>query len=239
MNPSGLTRLPLAALAVVLVAILLMACSKDKDSESGKDNPARLDQQVLRTRVASSDPKTIDPHLANFGNETTLDKPLFSTLFTFDESLRAMPDLASELPTPDNGGISKDGLVYTIKIRKDAKWSDGKPLTANDFVYSLKRAMDPKLAGPYTSNYFMIKGAEAYNTAFGNWANVGPQFISTNPFELGTTNAMTVFNINGTQGVPPRPSRVAMAELFRAHPEQFVKKGTVKKEHAEHIQVNI
>ena len=71
------------------------------------------------------------------------------------------------MPTADNGGISKDGLTYTVKMKKDAKWSDGKALTAKDFVYSMQRAMDPKLAGPYTSFYQVIKGAKEYNTALG------------------------------------------------------------------------
>ena len=57
---------------------------------------------------------------------------------------------------------------------------------------------------------------------FGNWANVGSEFISSNAFELGTTNALTVYNLAGVQGMPPRPSRNAIADLFHAHPEQFV-----------------
>jgi iron complex outermembrane receptor protein len=63
-------------------------------------------------------------------------------------------------------------------------------------------------------------------TAWGNWANVGPQFVSANPFEMGTSNAMTVFNLNGAQGMPPRVSRNAIADLYHAHPEQFVFTGT-------------
>ncbi len=64
------------------------------------------------------------------------------------------------------------------------------------------------------------------NVTFGNWANVGPQYISPYPFELGTTNGLTVYNINGVQGMLPRPSRNAMADLFHAHPELFVNTAT-------------
>jgi ABC-type oligopeptide transport system substrate-binding subunit len=169
MNRQKIGSSALFGLSLLVIAALSIACSGDNEPGTGnKDGKAApSDRQILRTRIQSTDPKTIDPHLANFGNETTIDKPLFSTLFAFDENLKAIPDLAAEMPTTDNGGISKDGLVYTIKLRKDAKGSDGRPLTANDFVYSMKRAMDPKLAGPYTSNYFALKGAEAYNTAFG------------------------------------------------------------------------
>jgi TonB-dependent receptor len=61
---------------------------------------------------------------------------------------------------------------------------------------------------------------------FGNWANVGPQFISPHPFDLGTTNALTVYNINGVQGMPPRASRNEIARLFRERPNDWVYTGT-------------
>jgi TonB-dependent receptor len=61
-------------------------------------------------------------------------------------------------------------------------------------------------------------------TSFGNWANVGPQYISQFPFDLGTTNAMAgggVYNIAGKLGMPPRASRFETANLDHAHPELF------------------
>ncbi|HXH23277.1 MAG TPA: peptide ABC transporter substrate-binding protein [Dehalococcoidia bacterium] len=166
--------LRLFASAVALLGLLFAACGGD-DSGGGEaksddqKDMAPASQQVLRTRI-TGEPKTIDPHLTNFANETTITKPLFSGLFTFDPEMRVVPSVAAEIPTAENGGVSKDGLTYTIKLRKDAKWSDGKPVTAKDFEYSMKRAMDPKLAGPYTSNYFALKGAEEYNTALGTSA---------------------------------------------------------------------
>jgi iron complex outermembrane recepter protein len=60
------------------------------------------------------------------------------------------------------------------------------------------------------------------NATFGSWANLGPQFVSSNPFETGRTNALTVYNLAGTQGMPPRVSRNAIATLFREHPEQWI-----------------
>lgn len=64
------------------------------------------------------------------------------------------------------------------------------------------------------------------NTAFGNWANLGPQFVSSNPFESGRLNSFQFFNINGVAGVPPRVSRNAVAKLFRERPDQFVNTST-------------
>src|SRR3990167_3093300 len=67
------------------------------------------------------------------------------------------------MPTRDNGGISSDALTYTIKLRTDATWSDGQPVTAGDFVYALQRLFDPNAGaqGYYFGFYMAIDGAEA------------------------------------------------------------------------------
>jgi len=61
---------------------------------------------------------------------------------------------------------------------------------------------------------------------FGNWADAGRQYISPYPFTLGPTNGLTVFNLNGQQGMLPRPSLNAMADLFHARPDLFVNTAT-------------
>jgi iron complex outermembrane receptor protein len=73
------------------------------------------------------------------------------------------------------------------------------------------------------------------NVTFGNWANLGPQYTSSNPFETGHTNGLTVYNINGTQGMPPRVSRNAIATLFREHPEQWTYMGTPENFYSSYI----
>ena len=64
------------------------------------------------------------------------------------------------------------------------------------------------------------------NVTTGNWANLGPGFISPHPFDMGTTNGLTVYNAAGQQGMPQRVNREAVAALFRARPDQFVLTGT-------------
>src|SRR5688500_17201153 len=116
---SNLTRRRFLSLGVGLAGLLLVAaCSgSDRKSSSAVTNPAPPDQQVLRLRLVG-EPKTIDPHLSNINTETTLTKSLFSGLFTYDEQLKVVPNLAVELPTVDNGGLSKDGLSYTVELKK-------------------------------------------------------------------------------------------------------------------------
>ena len=156
------------AAAFAVLALTLAACSGDKDStDTGSAiTPDSPDKQVLRLRL-QSEPKTIDPHLSNQAAETTINRQLFAGLFTYNEKLDVVPNLAKELPTVANGGISQDGTTYTVKIKEGAKWSDGKAVTAQDFVYSMQRAMDPKTASPYASFFYGITGAGAYNSALG------------------------------------------------------------------------
>ncbi|CAH1651488.1 ABC transporter substrate-binding protein [Hyphomicrobiales bacterium] len=62
---------------------------------------------------------------------------LFSTLWYIDPEGRFQPDLAKEVPTLENGGLSADGLTWKIKLRNDAKWHDGTPFTAEDVKFSI------------------------------------------------------------------------------------------------------
>jgi peptide/nickel transport system substrate-binding protein len=68
---------------------------------------------------------------------------LFSTLWYIDPAGQFVPDLAAEVPTQENGGISEDGLVWKVKLRRDAKWHDGTPFTAEDVKFSLELINNP------------------------------------------------------------------------------------------------
>lgn len=63
--------------------------------------------------------------------------------------------------------MSDDGAVYRFKIRQDAKWSNGDPVTAEDFVYAFRRLEDPATGAEYASMLYVVKGAEEVNTGKG------------------------------------------------------------------------
>ena len=69
---------------------------------------------------------------------------LSNALITFTEKNEPMPWIAKEIPTIENGGISADGKVITFKLRDDVKWSDGTPLTADDYVFTYEMIMSNK-----------------------------------------------------------------------------------------------
>jgi oligopeptide transport system substrate-binding protein len=119
--------------------------------------------QVFTVNLAG-EPESIDPNLSSWAASRSVILRCFDGLLGFnkDLSLRAM--VAKEIPTTSNGGISADGLTYTFKL-KGYKWSDGKSVVAGDFVYSIKRMLDPVNAAEYASFYYNIVGAQDYNAA--------------------------------------------------------------------------
>jgi oligopeptide transport system substrate-binding protein len=133
---------------------------------AGNYTPAPKDQQVLVVNLGAT-PDFLDPHKSQFETDIAVERLLFRGLFYTDDNGNPIPAVASAIPTKDNGGISADGKTLTIKIKDGQKWSDGTPLTAKDFEYSIKRSFDPKLASPYASFDFNIVGAEDYFNALG------------------------------------------------------------------------
>ena len=94
-----------------------------------------------------SDPPTLDPHLTSDTTSAGVVVEIFGGLVGFDTSLRLIPDLA------DSWDISNDGLTYTFKIRNNAVFHDGTKVTAEDFKWSLERAVNPDTASPTAKTY--------------------------------------------------------------------------------------
>jgi oligopeptide transport system substrate-binding protein len=151
---------------LAVLAVVAMACGGTDTGDAVSRDVAPAEQQVLRVRI-NSEPRTLDPHRSNLSVESSVNKSLFTALFTYDEELKIVPALAADVPTEDNGGVSEDGMTYTIRLIEGTKWSDGSPLTADDFVYSMKRALDPRTASPYASYFFSVQGAREFATAMG------------------------------------------------------------------------
>jgi oligopeptide transport system substrate-binding protein len=146
---------------VALAALALVACG-------GAEEPQATEElapvQELKVNLPG-EPDSIDPQRASLLHLSVV-RQLFRPLLWFDGNLEVSPGVALEVPTVDNGGISEDGLIYTFRLRADAKWSDGQLLTAVDFEYALKRLFDPALASPYAPFYFDIEGSlELYTSA--------------------------------------------------------------------------
>ena len=93
------------------------------------------------------DPPTLDPHLTTDATSAQVIVEVFGGLVTIDRNLDVVPDLA------ESWDISADGRVYTFRIRPDAVFHDGKPVTAEDVRWSLERATDPLTEAPNVDQY--------------------------------------------------------------------------------------
>jgi oligopeptide transport system substrate-binding protein len=112
-------------------------------------------------RGIGSEPESFDPHKAVGTSASVITYDLFEGLVTVDARGEVAPGAAESWTT--NADLS----VYTFKLRSGLKWSDGVDLTAEDFVYSMRRLLMPQTAARYASFLYLIKGARAYNTGRG------------------------------------------------------------------------
>ena len=93
------------------------------------------------------DPPTLDPHLTTDATSAQIIVEVFGGLVTIDKDLKVVPDLA------ESWAISQDGKVYTFRIRPDATFHDGKPVTAEDVRWSLERVTSPLTESPNVDQY--------------------------------------------------------------------------------------
>ncbi len=104
------------------------------------------------------EPGSLDPHKIESLAEYRIAADLFEGLVTYSATDEVIPGLAERWET------SADGLLWTFHLRGDAAWSDGAPITAEDFVYSLRRAVDPATASSYTLTLAPILNAQEINS---------------------------------------------------------------------------
>lgn len=184
MKRKRLWRLLALMLAVALAVVLGGCAGKPVTTESPSTNPTPIQppssggdatkeppssgggvQQGTRPEVPANskpiselvinvgpDPDTIDPALNTSVDGGTLILHAFEGLYSLDRNGIPVPAQA------ESCDISDDGLIYTFHLRNGLKWSDGSTLTANDFVYSWSRAIDPGLAADYEYMFESIKG---------------------------------------------------------------------------------
>ncbi len=93
----------------------------------------------------------IDPGISEGTDASEVQRQIFEGLFTQDFNGNLRPALAIKT------SVSEDKKTYTFDLRKEAKWSDGKPVTAHDFVYAWRRVVDPATASPYSYYFDMMK----------------------------------------------------------------------------------
>jgi len=200
-----------------LLAALLAACSRTEPASA-----ATSGAQVLRLSQRN-EPGDLDPATAAIPDEFFIIRALSEGLVS------PSPDGGAPLPAAaERWAISPDGLTYTFHLRAAARWSNGEPVTAQDFVDSYHRLLTPATAATKASLFFLVKNAEAfYRGTLADFAAVG--FRARDALTLDVTLAQPApqFLAYAASGpwIPINPRAVARFGQDWTRPGHFVGNG--------------
>ena len=124
------------------------------------------------------EPLTLDPHRYNLNLEEKILADLFEGLTAHDASGRIVPGAA------EGWSVSEDGLTWIFHLREEARWSDGVPVTAADFVFSFRRLLDPATAASLAYFLYAIDGAAAVNAGKAPVDELGVRAFGTHRLEI-------------------------------------------------------
>ena len=144
------------ASAAASTGLLLAACSQgqSKSDNAGNLRAGMAQKQVLNWSENGSELTTLDTSLVTDSISANMINNTMEGLYRIGNNNKITPGIATHTV------ISKDKKTYTFTLRKDAKWSNGDPVTAQDFVYSWRRTIDPKTASQHAYLYSVIKNAD-------------------------------------------------------------------------------
>lgn len=202
---------------VLAVGTLLAACGSNNGNSGAANNGAAnggntasdngntggeklAADQTLRINL-SAEPPTFDPAQAQDSQANTVLKLMYEGLTRQDESGQVIPAAAESWDV--------DGTKYTFHLRKDATWSNGDPVTANDFVFAWERVLSPNTdpAAPYAYQLYYLKNAQEYNEGtITDFSQVGVkavddytlevELVAPTPYFLGLTSFYTFYPVH-------------------------------------------
>lgn len=166
-------RLLFALLALALVVALAAGCGGGDTKDTSKGDA----EKVLRHNHGE-EPESIDPALNTTVDGGTIVIACFEGLTSLDENDQPVAGVA------ESWDVNEDKTKYIFHLRKDAKWSDGKPVTAGDFEYAWKRALHPDTAAEYAYQLFYIKNAPEYNEGAARAEDLGIKVVDDYTLEV-------------------------------------------------------
>ncbi len=150
-------------MAAVLAGLVLAAAGCGGDDEgtgggtTGGDEGAPAAEQVITVNWGT-EPPSLDPGLASDTTSSNILQNIMDTLIVLDEDLNPVDHAA------ESHEISEDSTKVTFTLREDLKWTNGDPVTAEDYEWSWKRTVSPELGADYAYQFFGIVGAQEYNS---------------------------------------------------------------------------
>lgn len=217
--PIGRFSLPLLLSVAVLFTcstFFLTGCQADKTSSYEKD--------VLRINLGN-EPPGLDWHTSTDSTSFDVVSNIMVGLTQYTNDVQCKPACAA------NWEILDDGKRYIFHLRKDVLWTDGRPVTAQDFVFAWTRLLDPATAAQYAFFLYDIVGAKDFNTGKAKTAEaLGIKAIDDYTFEVKLVKPAAYF-IYLTAFCPSYPQRKDLVEKYKdrwTEPENLVTNGPFK-----------
>ena len=164
--------------SLVLTSLLLVACGGESSSDSSSQNAASTNEGVVFHRGNGSEPDTLDPHRSEETSAAEVLRDLYEGLTTEDIDSNTVPGQA------ERWEVSDEGKTYTFYLRDNAKWSNGDPVVAEDFVAGMTRTVDPKTISSYAQILDMIVNAPEVRQGKLPIEELGVKALSDKVFEV-------------------------------------------------------
>ncbi|MFC1936250.1 ABC transporter substrate-binding protein [Chloroflexota bacterium] len=191
---------------IVILSMLLAACGP------GQTGPAKV-----ATFAWTQEPDSLSPYYTNMWFSGLMQQVFLCWAWQFDENAQAYPHLVTEIPSVENGGISADGLVFTLHLRDDIVWSDGEPITSADFIFTYEMVMADGNAMSSQYPYDYLVSVEApdeqtvvmtFSEPFASWlaafwTGIMPEHVLAPVFEAEGSLESAEWNMAPTVGCGP------------------------------------
>ncbi|PTQ57952.1 MAG: Oligopeptide ABC transporter, periplasmic oligopeptide-binding protein OppA [Candidatus Carbobacillus altaicus] len=168
MAKKGYRRLSVLLVLVLSLTMVLAGC--------GTGTGGNAASQELNLNI-NTEPPALTPTLATDTTSGTVLTHVMEGLTRYGEGGKTIPGIA------ESWDVSDDGMKYVFHLR-DAKWSDGQPVTAHDFEYAWKKLLDPNTAADYAYQLFYLKNGEAYNEGNASADDVGVKALDDKTLEV-------------------------------------------------------
>ncbi|MDE2571759.1 MAG: hypothetical protein KGM44_04450 [bacterium] len=131
------------ALGMLAATTILPSCTKVSTGTAGASARHPWTQPHVLRWADGEDPVGLNPVVTTHATTSWLAQLWGAWLFRYDAQLNPVPELATEVPSTENGLLSADGRRITFKLRPEARWADGRPFTSRDVAFSVATILDP------------------------------------------------------------------------------------------------
>ncbi|WNC13871.1 peptide ABC transporter substrate-binding protein [Brevibacillus brevis] len=224
-------RIGVMMAALLAITTVMAGCSSSGTTAGGQQQgqeqtapKAEGEKPAVEQKIVyalSQEPEQMDPTLNVYARSSIVLQNLFRGLYKIDESgKKPVPALA------EGYELDSTGTKYTFKLKPNAKWSDGKPVTAGDFEYSWKRVLNPDVASGAAFYLYYLKNGKAYNEKKAKAEDVGVKALDDTTLEVTLENPTPYFlELLCVTAYYPVRKDVAEKEGWTKSPETYLTTG--------------